>query len=373
MIKILYGFSYLILFDYCVVARNYNISLLLLFMIAHIYPKREEYPFYFVFLVALLANTNVHSFGISVALTFLFYRDILKWDISSGRNRVLFFLPAIGILAAVCQLISPSDNIHSGLFQYHAFSAPFYALINGFTSTLMWPLVFKILVFVLLLSVVYYFLRLLRKDEDADIVFILSFSYAWLFYIFIFKHFGFFRHHVFLLNVFVFCLWIHINKKTTIHQRLLPVLIPLALCLLISVIHAGIIFKKEINLPFSGSLAVANYIKQNGLEKRTIVAYRAPHASSVLPYFKTLKFWYPDIRKFGTFVTWNSEYGRNQELKLEDILQRVKKAGLKDGIFLFNRKISISRCKQYNLTLLFKIENAFGYGDENFYLYKTPN
>ncbi len=368
-IKLLYIFSYSMLFDYCVIARNYNISLLLLFVIAYLYKERKRFALRYAVLIALLSNTNAHSFGIALVLTFIFYRDVIHLNISVSRRFALLLIPLLGIITAFYQLLPHPDNIYHGLFQYHKLNAPFYALINGFTSLVFDAFFFDGVILILVLYAIVQFLKV-SKEKNCDVYYILIFSYGWLFYIFICKHFGFFRHHVFLLNVFIFCLWIYKNDQVKTDRDLSAVFIPLTICLIVSVVHCGIIFQKEIKLPFSGSTDMASYIKQNGLEKEIIVAYRAPHASSVLPYFNNLKFWYADIRDYGTFITWNTEYERNQDLKTEDIFKRAEDAGLSRAIFLFNKRLPNVLCKKYKLVLVYKVDNVFGYGEETLFLYK---
>ena len=54
-------FGALPLYEYSVMARNYGISMLLLFVAAVLYRKRGQHPIRLALVLALLANTNVHS------------------------------------------------------------------------------------------------------------------------------------------------------------------------------------------------------------------------------------------------------------------------------------------------------------------------
>jgi hypothetical protein len=55
-------------FEFSVISRNYGISTLLMFLIAHLYPRKWERPVFYCSLMALLANTNVHSLIFAGAL-----------------------------------------------------------------------------------------------------------------------------------------------------------------------------------------------------------------------------------------------------------------------------------------------------------------
>jgi hypothetical protein len=59
--KGLFIFSALPFYEYSVMARNYGISMLLLFLGAMLYQKKSKHPLWFALVLALLANTNVHS------------------------------------------------------------------------------------------------------------------------------------------------------------------------------------------------------------------------------------------------------------------------------------------------------------------------
>ena len=59
--KLLLPFGYYFLFEYCVIARNYLLTVFLLMLIACVYERRLQQPVRHGLLVALLAWTNIHS------------------------------------------------------------------------------------------------------------------------------------------------------------------------------------------------------------------------------------------------------------------------------------------------------------------------
>jgi len=70
-LKFLFAFSVLPLYEYSVMARNYGISMLLMFSFAALYPYRRRRPLVLALVLAMLANTNVHSLLIAGLLTVL--------------------------------------------------------------------------------------------------------------------------------------------------------------------------------------------------------------------------------------------------------------------------------------------------------------
>ena len=95
-------FGGLPLYEYSVMARNYGISMLLMFTAAVLYRKRTTHPWSLAFALALLANTNVHS-----AMLACIVAGIWGWDtavdqtagaLPKGFSR---YLPLAGVLAGV--------------------------------------------------------------------------------------------------------------------------------------------------------------------------------------------------------------------------------------------------------------------------------
>jgi len=90
-------FTYFILFQYAVIARNYVLVPPMLFMIAIFWKKR---PLVVALLLGLMANASLHAAIISGGLAILFAIDLLRSDDSSERNRHRnFLLCAIIVLA----------------------------------------------------------------------------------------------------------------------------------------------------------------------------------------------------------------------------------------------------------------------------------
>jgi len=75
-IRCLFIFSALPLYEYSVMARNYGISMLLLFVAAVLYRNRARHSMSLAFVLVLLANTNVHS-----AMLVCLIGALWAWDV----------------------------------------------------------------------------------------------------------------------------------------------------------------------------------------------------------------------------------------------------------------------------------------------------
>lgn len=377
--KTLFIFSYYMSWEYSIIARNYSISVLLLFLIATLYGDRFKKPIVYATLIFLLFNTNAHSFFIAGSLVAVFLFESYKNRVIKDY-KIAIFIMILGALFSILQLLSPSDNINYGLFLRHNFDAPFNAIRNAFfphiSSASYMGLIMGIVI--LLLSCIY----LYRVSRTA--IFILLVSYMGLFYIFIFKHGGGYRHHGFILIVLLFTLWIShpsaqklvigikykliLSGKSALYSL---IILLLNISLAISIIPAVTKHYQEFNLFFSGAKNMAKYLEDNNLTGNTIVAHWSPHTSSILPYIPKIKFWYADIEQYGSFITWNKIYGKNNSISFEEIVNRINENNLPKGKLLILLTKPIPASKISNYQLLHKVDTGiFGYGGEKYYLYK---
>jgi len=91
--RALFVFGGLPLYEYSVMARNYGISMLLLFVFARLYPSRDERPIALGAVLALLANTNVHSALLSCLLMGVWLWDVLVRERAApfGKRALLVY------------------------------------------------------------------------------------------------------------------------------------------------------------------------------------------------------------------------------------------------------------------------------------------
>jgi hypothetical protein len=110
----LFIFSALPLFEYSVMARNYGISMLLFFVAATLYRTRATHPYRLAFVLALLANTNIHS-----AVMTCLVAAAWVWDLAAAQKKGLVpseysrYLPiaVVGAGVLLCAVIvMPREN-----------------------------------------------------------------------------------------------------------------------------------------------------------------------------------------------------------------------------------------------------------------------
>ena len=82
------------------------------------------------------------------------------------------------------------------------------------------------------------------------------------------------------------------------------------------------------------------------------------------------------IEDYGSFVNYNQRYaegkggGKGSEISYIEVIPRMEKAFPEESQTLLLLNKPLDSPGLYGFTLLFKVDKVFGYGNENFYLYK---
>jgi hypothetical protein len=125
---------------------------------------------------------------------------------------------------------------------------------------------------------------------------------------------------------------------------------------------------------FSGAKATAKFIAEHKLDSHIIVAHQSPHASALLPYLPGKKFWYANIKDYGTYVAWDKNYSNNARIDNAEVIARMR-AEFPDHsnlLLLLNRPLYSPAADDF-ISLYNTACTVFGYGKEQYYLYKPIN
>ena len=371
-IKLILPFTYYLLFEYTVIARNYNLTALLLFIIASVYTLRFKRPILYAFLIFLLAWTNIHSLAMALILTGLFLYDLIKERYENQKYIVAIVIMLLGIASTILMLIPQIDQYSlSNFFGYFLIVQSLAsALIPFFTNSNI-PLYLSLFISLLWLP----FTIILLKSWQSKIVFLLPL--IWLEYIFLFKHSGGLRHYGLILIFFIFAWWLNLiiyNRKTAERSSLTDktILSLLLICLVINVAFTLNFLYKSNNHLYSGSREMALYIKNNKLEQEEIATYPSYSGSALLPYLPGKEFYQLDARKKGTFLTWNNAFfiGLNTPYPvLKNYLQyyySLPENKVKSVLLLTTLPPQVDP----KLELIFQTSKECTVKDEFFYLYR---
>ncbi len=330
--KLVLLFGYHLSFEYAVVARNYGLGILLLFLVAASDKERFVRPLRYGLLLALLANVSAHFFMVSGVLCAFWLFELFRRE----RAPALFLGPAIaalGILATFAQLLPARDGqFPPGLFTTFVpvrLLAPYRTLFPYGESY--WRAAVSIATFAL---------PLLYLATRPRALLLFSACYTCLLYIFVFKHGGGAWHYGLVLIVLIASLWIGEESPENLTNPLARALridrarLPVVRTGAYAVLSAGVFLSwmfvgapswmLEMNEEFSEARSMAHYLRAEHLERRRIAAHMVV-AESLLPYLPGKSFYYPSLGKYGTHLDWDRRYYENFNMPVTDAVEATKR------------------------------------------------
>lgn len=318
-VRLLLPFSYYLLFEYSVVARPYVLTALLLFGIAALHGARFRHPVGYGMLIALLSWTTVHSIVAACVLAGWF-----AWDLFRQREFTWTKAVAVGIpfaaISAVPILLTPDPT--QGLQYYYGWrwllfsgAAAIWPGIQRETYRLFWPLA---LIWIPLA------LALVRGGRARSI---LGFSWAWLGFIFLFKHSGALNHYGLIFLYFLFTWWLGLQEQGGAALRETGIRRAAAgLCVLVvmaQAAYAAVFYLNHRGRHFSGAAEMAAYMREAGLEGQELVAYPAYIGTALLPYLPTQRIYQMEDGRTTTFMTWTLEYFQGLNMPFPDLYAKM--------------------------------------------------
>jgi len=324
IIKFILPFSYFFLFEYTLVARNYNLTALLLFIIAFIYNYRFKRPILYGSLIFLLAWTNIHSLAMAAILFCIFLYEVIKEGRAESKYLWGAVIMELGLVSAVLMLIPKMDQYFGlGFSNWHIVARSLSSSLLPFFEN---PNIPVFLLYPLIIVWIPLIIFILKKNR-SKIIFLLP--VFWLEFIFLFRYPGSIRHHGLILIFFLFAWWIDltVDEKKSAQAENIKYKITvyfLSICLVLSTIYAGYFYLTSIGKNFSGAKEMAQYIKKNYLEREEIATYPSYSGSALLPYLPDKKFYQMETLKRGTFLTWNNTFYSGDVTPFPDLKKYLK-------------------------------------------------
>lgn len=277
-LKILYPFTYFVLYQYAVVARSYALLAPILWGLAQLHARRRLYLGAYIALLAVLAQLSLH--GLIIAGCIAAWNLFISWrardpELWSARNLCAYGILLASGLLAVWQLRLPTD---------HQFvSAPrSYDLLRvlgaGFDYWSRATLENRIGGAVLLTLSLLHFYRTEVLGYFLLPMIVLSHLFG--------LAYGNFWHEGIVFLLWIFVVWLSVTSDKAAKGHFLRHLLYMGMLLTFSVqiYWTARALNQDYKHPYSAAEAVAQYIKARGLDKRRMVA-TGFHAAAVLPYF----------------------------------------------------------------------------------------
>jgi hypothetical protein len=323
--KTLFIFSGLPLYEYSVMARNYGISMLLLFAFAAVYPSRKRHPLVLGLLLAFLSNTNIHSLILACLLMGLWTWDTLiaeNHSFLSAEARKLYMAMTIVMIGSAGALYTvwPTGNmIASDTTRYtisHMLDATVTAILAPaaqFGELFPTFVPIKVKIALLLLPIVGLIVR-------PPVFFIAYAALLALSLLFSVVYSGWYRHQGLLVVFLMSLYWIVLEseKGTLCHKRFLGLFKGglyggMALLLSATLVSGGTNAYRDWIYQKSASKEFAQELLNSGQKyKRAILIGEPDFVLEAVPYYAANPIYINRESRFGNAV----RFVRNVQLNL---------------------------------------------------------
>jgi hypothetical protein len=317
-LRALFIFSALPLYEYSVMARNYGISMLLFFIAAALYRERDEHPLWLAFVLALLANTNIHS-AMLVGLVAI----VWMWDFVARKKAgaiqlsvlsLCFGLAIIVAGLALCLVVAlpTKDTIVTRAYSVTA-KQVFAALLDTVWRPQIGVLLY-LLIFCLLRRV-----DLFLAGLGGLIGFGVFFRVAYP---------GSYRHQGIFLVFVLFLYWLTAESpaETTLPtkiRRWLDVGFKIGLYGALPALLLGNVYKDkviivDIKREMSSSQAFGAFLNQSNAYRNAIIVAEPAFFVESLPFYATNAIYLPREHRFGNWAAFDAK--ADPDLSLGQVL-----------------------------------------------------
>jgi len=393
--RVLLVFGYFFAYEYLAIARSYSLTVLCL-VVACAASTRPR-PRWGLTVVALLVLSQTSVLGLILALAFaggLLGEQLLATDGTPRISRTALIgglgVATLGCVAITWQLWRAPEISFAGLWGMgregrhpgdllgllaEVFIPIPRSQTHFWTSSWLWDGSFPTLQVVVGLLVLLYAVASTARRPAAIVSYLLgTVVLLTLFYV---KLWGVVRHHGMLFLIFVAAAWLAESPSWgggeprwwTASRRARSAL--LTGLLATHIVGAGIAIWWEHRSVFSQGRAVAEYLRQEGLEDENIVAYKDIAASTVAGYLRGKELYYVQGERFGTFVIWSQE--RERRVRVGDLIAAMKRLENTSGrksLLLINQRAKRAAFARYGLHLVRAFDGPTAVSNEVFSLYR---
>jgi hypothetical protein len=346
-------FSYLPLYEYGVISRNYGLTMLGVWLFCALL-QRSRTCLLSAGAGMIAANASVMGVLLTAALIpAMWLRD------PGSRRRTAAVLLAFGALVATLQALPAEDYEHARGWNFSWDSSRAAYVARGFVNAVFpilsnnlhfwnstawfpWPGpgespggIVTAVAFAGLFSILGIVAWTVRQSWVTLTVWVggsaalIGFAYV--------KFHGTMRHHGFWWVLLVATFWFAVDAGIVTRRRATVVLSPI---LLVGLFASGIAAYWDWRAPFSGARCAAESISQRGFDRLPLVGGVDWAASGVAAYLPQGSLYYPAKRDSGSFIIWNLDRLRQQDLSQLDLVRETFAQDRGRGaVLLINRRL----------------------------------
>ena len=341
--KVIISFSAGMLYYLPIIARNYALIPLILFLIAKYWQDRNKHPYLFSILIILLSNTHIYMFGCAFCIFCIFIYEKIKDFIKYKQIKKMFpclivFLNFITIFLFFYNTQNQNyalevqgktyQNI-GGLLLFIS-QVYIYPIVNFIKPLIKYFNILSIILFFPFLGLILY--RMFCIDKKIFIVLTSSIGFVIAMFYYIYLN-GIIYQKIFLIFLLIlFGIWI-VNQE----KRDKWLNIAFNTLFIISCLVSPFAVISDIKYNFSGGKQIAQYINKNLNNEDTFIAFGNPYLySSISAYLPDKKFYNVITNSYISYFSFKTSYIKkspmpenNQYFIIQDNIKRLDEMGFK--------------------------------------------
>lgn len=395
--KIILITSGMFLYFFPVIARSYSILPLLVFLLAILYPKQKEYPYWYAIIIFLMANTHVIMLGFAGMLTLMFvwenlWKNRKEFSFNLYKNYIYSSLIALfGLFSVLLQLHgTTSSNVFISFDLkdvianiINVFTKFFVASFDSSYAEVFEPLILNslqtVLVLFSLFLFIFLFMLIFKNNKKLFLISFLGVLFQFLIYILAYSKCVLSVRTFSAYIIVVFALWCVLNQNDMTEKMRRTINIALIIFFLLTTLNGVRFAILDYRYSYSGGKETAQFIERN-IEKDALLLtdnVNIMYDVSILPYLNKSRFVYTLLDSdFIKYVVWNEKvYQYLAGSNYDDYVRYMKQEDEKfktDNIYLIstyflNEVLLVNDFK--NFKLIFVSKPAI-LKSEKYYIYK---
>lgn len=311
-LRAIFLFGALPLYEYSVMARNYGLGMLLLFLAALAFSRREQRPIVLALVLTLLANTSFHAALLACLLAGVWGWDTWTGPSPSRRRQVAvgLALVAAGVLLSAACALPRADSIVTNVYTSspgrvaHALQGA--ALRPDWSFAALFPSGFPNLLGRLLLGLAIGGLLAWWPLGVAAAGAALSLGL-----VFRLVYFGAYRHQGLFLVFLLVLYWVAAERpglregsaarrwllRVGLYAGVLPLLVT-------QLARSPAVIREDLDRTRSSSPALARFLRGSPAYRDAVLLPEPGWFLESLPYYAENRLYYPRERRYGTTVSW---------------------------------------------------------------------
>ena len=300
LFKVLFLFSAGMMYDMSIIARNYCIIPLAIFLLAGFYSERFKHPYFYSILIILLSQTHVLMLGLSGILGLIFIIENLK----EKKNFIPISLVVVNFIALFFYFLNMTKE-NMAVVGYE--KLPLIDFLSEFSTLFFLPLNIVPPVASIALYIVLAILFYVLFKQNKKLCLITFVGIAFIFYVLGSIWFGGILYQKAFVLYFPI-IWAYWALQKENNTEFKPLKIAIYTFCIFSLIRTPFCLLQDITLNFSGSKQLAEYIKAElSNEKEFIFVGASFYTSPIAAYLKDKRIYSYNTKRYATYCFFSYE------------------------------------------------------------------